>query len=253
MKHILFIALTAVSGLVLAQPDRSYTSLFIEQVVPSEQQKVNGSIQGTVIDIDGRNPIENAVIEVLGTGVKVMTAKDGQFKLTNIGDGYYQIRCTAPDYDGQTQNNLLVEGSKPSTSFFMLKKTGSPLVSVSENSEAIPISTKSPSYPYEAKKERVEGIFYFIVEISATGAINAVKCVEKNVFADDGKVKDAEVLAKKKYVQAVNQMEKEALESIWQWKFKPAMRDGKPIMSRVTLPVKFKLSGESENKKQKGE
>jgi outer membrane biosynthesis protein TonB len=37
-------------------------------------------------------------------------------------------------------------------------------------------------------------------------------------------------------------MEKEALEAVWQWKFKPAMKDGKAIEAEVMLPIKYKLS-----------
>ncbi|MCK9408607.1 MAG: energy transducer TonB [Bacteriovoracaceae bacterium] len=240
MKSILFVSMVVVFGLITAQPERSIRELTATETVLLVQEKSAGSILGTVIDIDDRNPIENAVVEVLGSGIKVSTAKDGQFKIVNVAEGYYQIRASSQGYDMQTQNNLFVENSKPATAFFMLKKSGSQLSMISENSMPVPTSTKSPSYPKEAKKNGVEGIFYFKVGISETGEISTVKCIEKNVFAEEGKIKDREVM--EKYPQAVNQLEKEALESIWQWKFKPAMKDGKAIWANVTLPVKFKLT-----------
>jgi len=240
MKSLfVLITICCVSVLAYSQMNEGLMSTNASQ--PSvEQQKSSGAVFGTVIDIVDRGPIDKATVELLGTGLKVTTGKDGQFKVQNVPEGFYQVRADAPGYDQQTQNNLYVDGSKPAPAFFMLKKTGLKEATKEENGSPVPVSTKSPSYPLEAKKNGVEGIFYFMVEVSETGSISAAKCFERNVFAEDGKLKDSQVMSK--YPQAVNQLEKEALESIWQWKFKPAMKDGKAIMSRVTLPVKFKLS-----------
>jgi len=162
------------------------------------------------------------------------------FLVTGAAPGFYQIRAMAEGYDLQTQNNLYVDAGKPATAFFMLKKSGSQDNTELENSTPVPISTKSPNYPDEARKNGVEGVFYFKIDISEMGAINTALCIEKTVFAENGKLKDAQVM--EKYRQAVNQLEKEALDAVWQWKFKPAMRNGKKITSNIILPIKFKLS-----------
>ncbi len=206
----------------------------------TEKQNSNGSILGTVIDIDDRSPIDKASIELLGTGMKFITLKGGQFKILNLSEGFYQIRAIATGYDLQTQNNLYVNAGKPATAFFMIKKTGTIEQVESENSTPVPISTKSPNYPEEARKNGIEGVFYFRIDISETGAINTAICVERTVFAENGKLKDGEVM--QKYRQAVNQMEKEALEAVWQWKFTPAINNGKKIAANIILPIKFKLS-----------
>lgn len=229
--------------------DRFFSANTLD-IPASEQQKPGGSIVGTVIDIIDRSPIDNATVEILGAGLKITTLKDGQFKISNVAQGFYQVRASAVGYDLQTQNNLYIEEGKPATAFFMLKKSGLKETAESENTMPVPISTKSPSYPDEARKNGVQGIFYFMLEISETGSIVSAKCTERNVYAEEGKLKDAQVF--QKYPQAVNQMEKEALESLWQWKFKPSMKEGKPISSRVTVPVKFKLdSSPKEEKKEK--
>lgn len=217
--------------------------------IGAEQQKKGGSgIKGTVIDIDSRAPIDGAIVEVLGSDKRTTAGKDGQFSIRELGEGYYQLRASAPGFDPQTQNNLFVGAEKYSTAFFMLKKSGASSSAAADHSSPVPTATKSPSYPPEARKNGVEGIFFFNVEISESGSISSVECFEKKVHAENGKLKDKEVT--EKFPQQVNQLEKEALESIWQWKFKPAMKDGKPIPSKVVLPVKFKLNADDHKPKE---
>ncbi|MFA6468140.1 MAG: energy transducer TonB [Bacteroidota bacterium] len=246
MKNQILVILTiGVLSSVSAQPDLNSFAFNSESEVIEQKQKSSGIVLGTVIDIDDRSPLDKATVEILGTGIKVTTAKDGQFKISGVSGGFIQIRATAAGYDQQTQNNLYVDSGKSVTAFFMLKKSGLSQKSESEHTMPVPIATKSPGYPEEARKNGVEGIFYFRVDISETGAIIKANCFERSVFADHGKLKDHEVYDK--YRQAVNQLEKEALESIWQWKFKPAYKEGKAIMSTVTLPVRFKLSDDKKD------
>ncbi|MFA6457069.1 MAG: energy transducer TonB [Bacteroidota bacterium] len=239
-NQILIILALGVLSAAFAQPGINSIAANTPAEVAEQKQRAGGTILGTVIDIDDRSPLEKATVEILGTGIKVITAKDGQFKITGVSEGFIQIRATVTGYDQQTQNNLYVDSGKSVTAFFMLKKSGLSETSESEHTMPVPIATKSPVYPEEARKNGVEGIFYFRVDISETGAIIKANCFERSVFAEHGKLKDHEVFDK--YRQATNQLEKEALESIWQWKFKPAYKGGKAINSTVTLPVKFKLT-----------
>jgi hypothetical protein len=211
-----------------------------ESLLMLEQKKPSGTVIGTVIDIADRNPIANATVEILGSSLKTETAATGQFTIVNVPKGFYQLRASAKGYSPSVQNNLYVDEGKEHTAFFMLKKEGVKGEENSDNTAPVPISTKSPSYPDEARKNGVEGIFYFKVLITENGSIKFAECIKKNVYAENGKLKDDEV--KKKFPQAINQMEKEALEAVWQWKFKPAMKDGKAIEAEVMLPIKYKLS-----------
>lgn len=242
MKPLCFIAVligTAVSG-ANATIDRSIDM----SIFPAEMmQRTEGTVIGTVIDIVDRNPIENATVEILGSTLKSQTTKTGQFTIANVPKGFYQIRASANGYTPSVQNNLYVENGREHTAFFMLKKTGTKEDQSADNSQPVPVSTKSPRYPEEARKHGVEGIYYFKVKISDAGSITAAVCVNKNVFAEEGKLKDQQVI--EKYPQAVNQLEKEALEAVWQWKFTPALKDGKAIESEVMLPIKYKLANEN--------
>ncbi len=215
-----------------------------ESVLMLEQKKPMGTVIGTVIDIADRSPIAAATVEILGSSLKTETAATGQFTLVNVPKGFYQLRASAKGYTPSVQNNLYVDEGKEHTAFFMLKKEGTKGDENSENTAPVPISTKSPSYPDEARKNGVEGIFFFKVLITETGSIKFAECIKNDVYAEDGKLKAYQ--AKQKYPQAVNQMEKEAMEAIWQWKFKPAMKNGKAIEAEVVLPIKYKLSKDKE-------
>ena len=211
-----------------------------ESLLMLEQKKPSGTVIGTVIDIADRSPIAQATVEILGSSLKTETAATGQFTIVNVPKGFYQLRASAKGYSPSVQNNLYVDEGKEHTAFFMLKKEGVKGEENSDNTAPVPISTKSPSYPDDARKNGVEGVFYFKVLITENGSIKFAECIKKNVYAENGKLKDAEV--QKKFPQAINQMEKEALEAVWQWKFKPAMKDGKAIEAEVMLPIKYKLS-----------
>ena len=83
----------------------------------------------------------------------------------------------------------------------------------------VPTTTARPEYPYELKRQGIEGIV-------------AVSCV----IDADGNVTDAEV--KKSSNDGFN---KAAIEAINKWKFKPAKVGGKPVKCRVTIPFRFNL------------
>lgn len=235
---------TIVAVTFFSSPSCALASGSSDILIQAEQQDAEkGSIIGTVIDYTDRTPLENATIEILGLSKKVQTTKTGQFTFTDVPKGFYQLRASANGYTPSVQNNLYIVGGKEGTAFFMLMKAGS-TDSKNTDSAPVPVSTKSPSYPAEARKNGVEGIFYFKVQITETGSIKFAECIKMDVYAEDGKLKAYQ--AKQKYPQAINQMEKEALEAVWQWKFNPAMKDGKAIEAEVMLPIKYKLSKDKE-------
>jgi hypothetical protein len=234
----LFALSPAYCQFLAAAPDREESPLMLEQKKPS------GAVIGTVIDIADRSPIAQATVEILGSSLKTETAATGQFTIVNVPKGFYQLRASAKGYSPSVQNNLFVDEGKEYPAFFMLQKEGVKGEEKTENTAPVPVSTKSPSYPEEARKNGVEGIFYFKVLITETGSIKFAECVKNDVYAEDGKLKAYQ--AKQKYPQAINQMEKEALEAVLQWKFKPAMKEGKAIEAEVMLPIKYKLSKDKE-------
>ncbi len=82
-----------------------------------------------------------------------------------------------------------------------------------------PIRTLRPEYPYQLKRDGVEGI------VAVTFIID-----------EHGNVVDPEV--KKSSNDGFNQS---AVKAIAQWKFRPAKVGGKPVKCRVTVPIRFNL------------
>ena len=89
-----------------------------------------GGVKGTVIDRDGRQPVEGARLVLLQGAerlAEVSTAQDGTFMIPNLKDGMYVILIQAPDYletqvqvtvnDGYVKNmfNLSISGIKKVT------------------------------------------------------------------------------------------------------------------------------------------
>ena len=89
-----------------------------------------GGVKGTVIDRDGRQPVEGARLVLLQGAerlAEVSSAQDGSFLIPNLKDGMYTILIEAPDYletqvqvtvnDGYVKNmfNLSISGIKKVT------------------------------------------------------------------------------------------------------------------------------------------
>ena len=76
-----------------------------------------------------------------------------------------------------------------------------------------------PKYPEELKKKGIEGTVMLDVAVDKSGNVCNVK-VAKSVNS---------------------QLDKEALNAVKQWKFKPALSKGKPVKTTVKIPVAFRL------------
>lgn len=69
--------------------------------------QTNGNVQGSVKDKNTQEPIIGAIIEVLGTNVKVVSDVDGTFTL-QVATGTYNILATAVTFVAQTKYNIVV-------------------------------------------------------------------------------------------------------------------------------------------------
>lgn len=80
------------------------------------------------------------------------------------------------------------------------------------------VSTEAPAYPEAAKEQRISGKVFLVVDVAA-----------------DGSVAKAEV----ERSEPAGVFDEAALEAVEKWKFTPAMKDGKPVASRVRVPIAF--------------
>jgi TonB family protein len=79
-----------------------------------------------------------------------------------------------------------------------------------------------PRYPQAALEQGISGKVVLIVDVAADGSVAAAK-VER---ADPAGVFDSS-----------------ALETVKKWRFKPATKDGKPIASRIRVPIEWRADG----------
>ena len=95
---------------------------------------------------------------------------------------------------------------------------GSSESSTGPSREAKQISLTRPAYPEIAKTARVEGTVVVSAEVDAKG-----------------KVTDA------KAVSGPMQLRQAALDAVRQWKYEPALANGRPVATRVTVNIAFQL------------
>lgn len=68
------------------------------------QDPDRGAISGIVLDDLALTPLEGAVVEIVGTRVRLATAADGAFTLHNLRAGTLTLKVTAPGYVALTEN-----------------------------------------------------------------------------------------------------------------------------------------------------
>jgi len=82
-----------------------------------------------------------------------------------------------------------------------------------------PIVTPEPKYSEEARKAKYQGT-----------------CVLWLVVGPDGQTRDIKVAR-----TLGLGLDQKAIEAVKQWKFEPAMKDGKPVAVQVNVEVTFRL------------
>ena len=80
------------------------------------------------------------------------------------------------------------------------------------------LSSTSPAYPQLAKSQRIEGAVRIDALIDAAGKVSSMKVVSGPVL-----------------------LHQAAMEALRQWKYKPAMLDGKPVPMHLTVTIQFRL------------
>ncbi len=81
-----------------------------------------------------------------------------------------------------------------------------------------PIKITRPQYPQEAFVKKIEGVV--VVEI---------------LINSEGRVVQARV------IQSIPLLDKAAIECVYQWRFQPAIKDGRPVATVANAPVGFRI------------
>lgn len=88
---------------------------------------------------------------------------------------------------------------------------------------AEPVTQVAPTYPAAALRSREEGTVLLRVEVDAQGAPTSVE-VESSSRSRD--------------------LDRAARDAVRQWSFSPAVENGQPVASTVTVPVDFRVEDE---------
>jgi protein TonB len=80
------------------------------------------------------------------------------------------------------------------------------------------ISITKPQYPQEAFVKKVEGIVEVEILIDSTGRV-----------------------VKARVMRSIPLLDQAALQTVYQWKFEPAMKNGRPVSTIASAPVTFRI------------
>ena len=101
------------------------------------------------------------------------------------------------------------------------KQPVAPAVPLPVGGDVIPahlLSSTPPAYPQIAKSQRIEGAVRIDALVDAAGKVSSMKVVSGPVL-----------------------LHQAAMEALRQWKYQPAMLDGKPVPMHLTVTIQFRL------------
>lgn len=84
----------------------------------------------------------------------------------------------------------------------------------------VPLKTPPPEYPRELRDQQVSGLVTVVVVIDETGAVES---------AEIGKFSNVA-------------FREPSLDAVQKWRFKPGQKDGKPVKTKVTIPLRFNVA-----------
>lgn len=83
-------------------------------------QTVRGVITGKVVDKITKEPLPGVNVIILGTNLGAATNVRGEFTITGIETGIYQVRASFIGYDAQTKSDVVVNNVRPTNILFEL-------------------------------------------------------------------------------------------------------------------------------------
>ena len=98
--------------------------------------------------------------------------------------------------------------------------------SPADSTELQPVKTQRAAYPYEAQKQQLQGQVMVRILVSETGDVESAEVVSGNPI-----------------------LGKSAVEAVKKWKFKPFIKNGKPVKVSTKLPFDFAFAGNIHDEK----
>lgn len=93
------------------------------------------------------------------------------------------------------------------------------LPATADSDVPVPLSQPAPRYPQEALNRNIGGTVRVRVMVAADGSVERMDVAESS---------------------GNRYLDRAAMEAVRRWRFKPAMRDGQPVIAQVIVPLEFK-------------
>ena len=87
-------------------------SIFINFANAVLAQSPLQNIRGTITDIDSKEPLIGAAIEIPSLNIGSTTDENGEFKITGVPVGRYDVHVTYIGYEEQTASDVIVTAGK---------------------------------------------------------------------------------------------------------------------------------------------
>ena len=101
-----------------------FTAFILLTFSEVQAQSATGIIRGVITTDSSGTPIANATIALTHTPFITQTEKNGAYQLRGIPPGVYQLKITAPGYNGWLFDELMVPKSIPLVFSLRLKGNG---------------------------------------------------------------------------------------------------------------------------------
>ena len=101
------------------------------------------------------------------------------------------------------------------------------------------LESVQPVYPKECLKAGYESKVILELLVDIDGSVKKARVLALATYDTEDNKEKEKAGTDEEALQKV--LEKAALEAAYQWKFKPATKDGKPVEMEVKVPIEFKL------------
>ncbi|MDZ7337710.1 MAG: M56 family metallopeptidase [candidate division KSB1 bacterium] len=197
-----------------------------------------GSIKGFVVEYATGVRLAGARVSVVGTRFHARTDQNGEFAISNLPQGTYDVEAQAPGYVKARMEGVTVESSKLNVLVLNLSKAGEPLKGAPSQPLVVSPTWDVPPepiggfqaiqnkvrYPEEARKAGLEGRVYVVAVIDTTGTVR-------------------HAYTKPDSAPGAVQLHQAAIEAVSGVQWRPARKQGKPVAVQIGVPVIFKLKG----------
>ncbi|MBX7041353.1 MAG: TonB-dependent receptor [Ignavibacteria bacterium] len=111
-SSLLFACLISAAAILL--------STYPSDVLPQDK----GIVTGVVLDAETLSPVEDARVELLGSGIEMNTDSAGWFSFSGLSYNSYGVRISRTGYEAQIKSDLVLYASKPLELRILLEPRG---------------------------------------------------------------------------------------------------------------------------------